>query len=135
MRWQWLRLLESTQPRDLKQLLACALISAWTLPQRHHMRLVADKPLQNKLKCRLILNKESAREWAELKASSTSTALQLEVFVNKVLENGGKQRVITKRALPSTEEQNAQEVWMSFTEASTLEDPARAGGDAAREHG
>ena len=47
----------------------------------------------------------------------------LEVFVNKVLESGGKQRVITKRALPCTEEQNAQERWMSFTEASTSENP------------
>ena len=29
----------------------------------------------------------------------------------------------TKRALINTEEQDAQEGWMSFTEASTLEDP------------
>ena len=32
VRWHWLWLLESTQPRDLEQLLARALISAWTLP-------------------------------------------------------------------------------------------------------
>ena len=30
--WHWLWLLESTQPRDLKQLLVSAPISAWTLP-------------------------------------------------------------------------------------------------------
>ena len=48
---------------------------------------------------------------------------QLEEFVNEVLESAGKQRVITKRALINTEEQDAQEGWVSFTEASTLEDP------------
>ena len=87
------------------------------------MRPVGDKPTHNKFKYRLSLNKESAREWAELKAASTSKALQLEGFVNKVLESGGKQRASTKRALINTEEQDAQEGWMSFTEASTLEDP------------
>ena len=98
------------------------------------MRPVGDKSTHNKFKYRLSLNRESAREWAELKTSSTSTALQLEEFANKVLESGGRQRVSTKRALINTEEQDAREGWMSFTEASTLED-ARAGGDDAREHG
>ena len=51
--------------------------------KRYHMRLLADKPTYNKFKYRLTLNKESAREWAELKASSTSKALQLEEVVKK----------------------------------------------------
>ena len=56
--------------------------------KRNHMRLLADKPTYNKFKYRLTLNKESAREWAELKASSTSKALQLEEVVKKNLESG-----------------------------------------------
>ena len=55
--------------------------------KRYHMRLVGDKPTYNKLKYRLSFNKESAREWVELKASSTSTAQQLEEFVNTVESN------------------------------------------------
>ena len=58
---------------------------------------------------------------AESIINVNSTAARRE-FVNKVLESGGKQRVSTKRALINTEEQDAQEGWMSFTEA-TLEDP------------
>ena len=46
--------------------------------KRYHLRQVGVKPTYNKFKYRLSLNKESARDWAELKASSTSTALQLE---------------------------------------------------------
>ena len=46
--------------------------------KRYHMRPVGDKPTYNTFKYRLSVNKESAREWAVLKASSTSTALQLE---------------------------------------------------------
>ena len=90
--------------------------------KRCHLRLVV-KPTFNKFMNHLTLNTESAREWAELKSSSTSTTLQLEEFENQDLESGGKQRVCTKRALINKEEQDAQEGWMSFTEASTLEGP------------
>ena len=93
--------------------------------KRYHIRPAGDKPTYNKFKYRLCLNKESAREWAELKASSTSTALQLEEFVNGATESGGKQLVSTKRALINTEEQDAHEGWMSFTEASTLRTRSR----------
>ena len=81
--------------------------------RRYHMRPVADKP---RATSQVTLNKESAREWAEVKASSTSTALQLEEFANEVPESGGKQRVSTKLALIHTEEQDSQEGWMSFTD-------------------
>ena len=71
--------------------------------KRYHMRLVADKATYNKFKYRLSLKKkESAQEWAKLKASSTTTALHLEESVSKVLESGGKQRVSTKRTLINT---------------------------------
>ena len=43
--------------------------------KRYHMRLVADKATYNKFKYRLSLKKkESAQEWAKLKASSTTTS-------------------------------------------------------------
>ena len=64
--------------------------------KRYHMRLLADKPTYNKFKYRLTLNKESAREWAELKASSTSTALQLEEVVKKNSGEWKKRHMSTK---------------------------------------
>ena len=88
MRSHWLWLLESTQPRDLKTASDASADLCVDSAKRYHMLLVGDKATYNKFKYRLSLNKESTREWAELKASSTSTALQLEEFVNKVLESG-----------------------------------------------
>ena len=104
--------------------------------KRYHMRLVGDKPTYNKFKYRLSLNKESAREWAELEASSTSTALQLEEFVNKVLESGGKQPTREHEAGTHRHRRARCPRRMDVFHGSfDVGGPARAGRDDAREHG
>ena len=93
------------------------------LAKLYHKQLVADKAKYNKFMYRLGRDHKQMETWKQLKSSSSSTSKDLEEFVHMVLESGGKHGVSSKKAFVKSEEKDLEEGWMSFTEATALDDP------------